>query len=111
MTGHSPPDIYMSNINGKSTLVSVTRFDSKYDLKRRAYNLLLNKIKKSIDSVETTFPILKTDRCIIQIFCKTEKNAIILKNTFQKMQNIPNNVYIHIVICDHKEIYDNNKLF
>jgi len=111
MEGHSPPDIYMSYINGKATLISVTRFNSKWDVKRRAYNLLDNKIRKSMDSIDITFPILKTDRCIIQIFCKTIKNIIVLKNTFLKMSNIPKNIYIHIVYCNHSEIYENNKLY
>lgn len=113
MTGISPPDIYMSNMNGKSILISVTRFNSLYDHRVRADNLITTKIIKATSSIYATNPLYKKgpDRCIIQVFCKSEKNAFILKNAWKKMVHIPSNIYLHIVICKHEKIYEGNGFF
>lgn len=111
MEGISPPDMYMSNMRGKPTLVSVTRYGSVYDLKNRCYNLITKKITKALSSIYAMHPIFKTDRCIIQVFCKSELNATILKNIWCKLPGIPSNIYLHIVICQHEKIYNNNNYY
>lgn len=110
MSGISPPDIYMSDMNGKPILISVTRFNSQILHRVRAENLLKTKIVKATSSIYATHPIYKNgpDRCIIQIFCKSEKNANILRNAWVNIIYIPCNIYLHIVICKHQKIYDDN---
>jgi hypothetical protein len=113
MDGISPPDIYMSNMKGKSILVSVTRFNSQVRHRVRAENLLTTKIVKSTSSIYATSPLYNNgpDRCIIQVFCKSEKNATILKNAWVNIVYIPSNIYLHIVICNHQKIYDDNAFY
>lgn len=105
MDGISPPDIYMSNIQKNPTLISVTRFNSQKNHRVRAENLLKTKIVKGLSSIYATNPLYKTDRCIIQVFCKSERNANILKDAWEKIVHIPSNIYLHIVLCKHEEIY------
>jgi hypothetical protein len=113
MDGISPPDIYMSDMNGKSVLVSVTRFNSLRDRRIRCENLLKNKVIKASSSIYTTNPIYKNgpDRCIIQVFTKSEKNATFLRNTWANIVYIPSNIYLHVVICKHEKIYEDNGFF
>lgn len=111
MDGISIPDIYMTNIMGKSLLVSVTRFNSRRNHRIRAENLLKTKIVKSMSSIIAAQDILGSDRCIIQVFCKSEKNATILRNAWANINRIPSWIYLHIIICKHDKIYDENGFF
>lgn len=111
MDGISPPDIYMTSILGRPLIVSVTRFNSNQDHRVRAENLLRTKIVKSVSSVLASQVMFGADRAIIQIFCKSEKNASILKQTWGNIHRIPPWVYLHIILCKHKKIYEDNGFF
>jgi hypothetical protein len=110
MDGISPPDIYMSDMKGKAILISVTRFNSTRNHRVRGENLLTTKIVKATSSIYATNPLYENgpDRCIIQVFCKSEKNATILRNAWGSIIHIPYNIYLHIVICKHEKIYEDN---
>lgn len=98
---HSPPDI-VTTINNVSVLISVTR----YYPKNNAYSLMSRKIDKANHSITCTSDKLNVAKCILLIFCKTKKSALVLNNAYNSLKT-SSNVYVYTVICNDDAIYTN----